>query len=144
MLPGALIAVLVSAWSAAAAAAPYGGNSSCQRRRRCGDLDIPFPFGIGPGCYHKTGEGDITFGLTCNRTAGGGHQTISGESVEVIALSLRRGQVRIRTSIVPWCYNPATRSMDEETEPWVDLSDSQFRLSVEANRLVVVGCNSFL
>ncbi|WVZ92423.1 hypothetical protein U9M48_038490 [Paspalum notatum var. saurae] len=135
-----LIAVLVSAWPAAAAATPPYGNVSCQRR--CGDLDIPFPFGIGRGCYHYTGEGDITFGLTCNRTAGGGYQALSGESVEVIGVSVRHGQARIRSGIQAWCYNRTSRSMGDNLLWWTDLSDSQFRLSDDANRFTVVGCNS--
>ncbi|KAL6859068.1 hypothetical protein ACP4OV_018070 [Aristida adscensionis] len=133
------VAVLVSA--SPAAATPHG-NASCQRR--CGDPEIPYPFGIGRGCYHYTGEGDITFGLTCNLTAGGRHRVISGESVEVVGLSVRRGQARILSDIMPWCYNRTSRSMDGAGGGlwWTDLSDSQFRLSDEANRFTVVGCNS--
>jgi hypothetical protein len=138
--------LVVSAWPAAAAAAPpptptpYGNGSSCQRR--CGDLEIPYPFGIGRGCYLYTGEGDITFELTCRRTAGGGYQAFSGEDVEVIDVSVRRGQARVRNGIQPWCYNRTSRSMGDNSLWWTDLSDSQFRLSDEGNRFVVVGCNS--
>ncbi|XP_062192921.1 putative wall-associated receptor kinase-like 16 [Phragmites australis] len=138
MLLTLIIAVLVSAWPAAAT--PPNSGASCQRR--CGDLEIPYPFGVGRGCYLYTGEGDITFGLTCNRTADGRYQAISGEAVEVIGISLRRGQARIRSDIRPWCYNRTSRSMDDNSPWWTDLSDSQFRLSDEANRFVVVGCNS--
>jgi len=54
-------------------------------------MEIPYPFGIGPGCYHDTGQGDITFGFTCNLTRSGTYQTFSGEAVEVLGVSLRRG-----------------------------------------------------
>ncbi|CAD6343185.1 unnamed protein product [Miscanthus lutarioriparius] len=136
--------LVVSAWPAAATApppTPYGGNASCQRR--CGDLEVPYPFGIGRGCYHYTGEGDITFELTCRRTAGGGYQAFSGESIEVIDINVRLGQARVRNDIQAWCYNRTSRSMVGDTSRLgPDLSDSQFRVSDEGSRFVVVGCNS--
>jgi len=134
-----IIAVLVSARPGAATAPRPSAAPSCQRR--CGDMEIPYPFGIGRGCYLYTGEGDTTFGLTCNLTADGTYKTFCYE-VEVIGISLRRGQARVRSDIRSWCYNRTSMSMDENNVWWSDFTDSQFRLSDEDNRFTVIGCNS--
>lgn len=132
-----LLAVLASACPAAGAA--WQPSEACQRR--CGDVDIPYPFGIGRDCYLYTGDDDITFGLTCNLTADGIYKPFCYEQ-EILSVSVARGKARVRTDIQPWCYNGTSRSMDPQSAPWIDFSDSSFMLSDEENRFTVVGCNS--
>jgi hypothetical protein len=90
---------------------------------------------------NERGEGDTTFGLTCNLTGDDTCKAFCYE-VQVIGISLRRGQARILSDIRSWCYNRTSTSMDKNNAWWNDFTDSQFRLSDEDNRFTVIGCNS--
>ncbi|KAG8071500.1 hypothetical protein GUJ93_ZPchr0006g43857 [Zizania palustris] len=88
------VLLIAAAWPADASTMAAQPDGACQRR--CGDVDIPYSFGIGRGCYLFTGEGDVTFGLTCNFTADGTYRPFCGEALEVLDISLRRSQARVR------------------------------------------------
>lgn len=107
--------------------------------RRCGDIEIPYPFGVGSGCHLETG--DWTFVLSCNRTDDGRYRVYNYQ-IEVLDMSVRRGQLRIYSVINPWCYNGTTRAMNNQSNWWYDMSITNFRINDAQNRFTVIGCNS--
>lgn len=136
----ALIAALVAltAWPPPAAeAAAMQPSPTCLRR--CGDIDIPYPFGVGAGCHLETG--DWTFVLSCNRTADG-RLRLYNYQIEVLDMSVRLGQLRIYSIINPWCYNSTTAAMNGQSNWWYNMSITNFRINDALNRFTVIGCNS--
>ncbi|KAM0913080.1 hypothetical protein ACQ4PT_012386 [Festuca glaucescens] len=79
-----------------AAVAPIAGISNCTTH--CGNISIPYPFGVEPGCYLDG------FNLTCRRGARGRHGRpklfLGDGTVQVLGISLRNGTVRIKSSLV--------------------------------------------
>ncbi|XP_062223161.1 putative wall-associated receptor kinase-like 16 [Phragmites australis] len=134
MILALIIIVVFSARPAATAMQP---SETCQRR--CGDIEIPYPFGIGPGCHLETG--DWTFVLSCNRTADGRLRVFNYE-IEVLDMSVRLGQLRIWNSINPWCYNGTTRAMNNQSNWEYNMSITNYRINDAQNRFTVIGCNS--
>uniref|UniRef100_A0ACD5V0P5 Uncharacterized protein n=1 Tax=Avena sativa TaxID=4498 RepID=A0ACD5V0P5_AVESA len=93
----------------------------------CGDIAVPYPFGIGPGCFH---EG---FNLSCQKK----HRTklLLGDGTEVLGISLPDGTVRIDSNVFQsasadfngtWPGPPAT---------------GPFMVSSRYNWFVAYGCN---
>ena len=61
-------------------------------RESCGKVSVPYPFGIGVGCFR---EG---FGLTCDDTQQP-PKLLLGDGVEVLGISLPDGTVRINNNV---------------------------------------------
>ncbi|TKW38494.1 hypothetical protein SEVIR_1G118400v4 [Setaria viridis] len=100
-------------------------------RETCGNLTIPYPFGIGPGCYYTNG-----FDVSCedNRT----FMHNSSSLMEIYNISLIGGQARVSTLIATNCYKNGTT-----TDGWASATTAElFTISNKANKLTAVGCNT--
>ncbi|CAO2202410.1 unnamed protein product [Urochloa humidicola] len=130
----AIVATLVLPWCAAAAAGPA---SSCTRL--CGNISIPYPFGVEPGCYHATG-----FNLTCNNSYQPPRLFLGNGTVRVLEISVPSGTVRISSSRIKFGQGPYSRGrITTGNVTWgAGLPDhGPFFLSESVNKLQAVGCN---
>ena len=76
------------------------GNSSCSGAAAvCGNVTIPYPFGIEPGCYI-----DDWFAMDCNYTLGSPKPFLRSFDLEVLDISLE-GTLRINYPMSWTCPN---------------------------------------
>ncbi|WOK95345.1 wall-associated receptor kinase-like 16 [Canna indica] len=110
-----------------ASAAPADGCPT-----RCGDVDIPYPFGIGPECSFDAG-----FALTCNETL----KKPFFYNIEVHNFSLADGQARMISDLSWQCYNSSDKTL--RALQWsMNLINSPYRFSDVHNKFLVIGCNT--
>ncbi|WOL12941.1 wall-associated receptor kinase-like 16 [Canna indica] len=110
----------------AMAAPPNVVAPHCQET--CGDISIPYPFGIGDGCFRPG------FEVTCNEST-----PFFGEyefNIGVKDISLQ-GQARMLNFIGSNCYNESTQSIS-----FLDLSSLPFKVSSKRNKFTTIGCNT--
>ncbi|KAL5196473.1 hypothetical protein ABZP36_008387 [Zizania latifolia] len=100
----------------------------------CGNLTIPYPFGIGihPRCYYRRG-----FDVSCegNRT----YMHNSSSNMEIYSINLLGGQARVNT----WIASKCSYSNNSITDGWVETTTANlFTISSSANKFTAVGCNT--
>ncbi|KAK9987822.1 hypothetical protein SO802_028061 [Lithocarpus litseifolius] len=112
------------------------GNSSCSGAAAvCGNVTIPYPFGIEPGCFI-----DDSFAIDCNNILGSPKPFLRGLDLEVLDISLE-GTLRVNYPMSWWC--PETRTENETLSAKnVSLASSPFFFSKSRNIFIAMGCGN--
>jgi hypothetical protein len=117
------VGVLLSGMAAAGVAAQLA-LPNCSDR--CGDVEIPFPFGITDGCYLND-----YFALTCDQSSG----KVQAGNLIVTNISIQEGQLDILMFVASQCLN--------ETRTYSQLTVPAFTISNTKNVFVAVGCDTY-
>ncbi|CAL5013348.1 unnamed protein product [Urochloa decumbens] len=141
LLVAAALLLLLLATTTAAAAAANIALPGCESK--CGDVDIPYPFGTTAGCYRPG------FKVTCQRSGGKdddhahppklllGSDSVSGDGPhQVLEISVQNATVRVSSTV--WFFNVG----DERPTRLAAgaAAGGPLVLSAARNRLVHIGC----
>ncbi|KAF7063291.1 hypothetical protein CFC21_069817 [Triticum aestivum] len=111
---------------------------------RCGDVPIPYPFGIGAQCAAVSLSS--FFNLDCKNTSHPLQPTVGGPAdvaVIVADISLERGEMRVLIPVSYICFtSSATVSASNNDTVGFGLEDTPFLPSPGRNRFTVIGCNT--
>ncbi|KAF6174255.1 hypothetical protein GIB67_033787 [Kingdonia uniflora] len=122
--------ICIFSWLTFASAAPLQTKSGCQST--CGDVSIPYPFGIGVGCYQNSG-----LALECNKSFTPPRLLLGTIVVRNISLS---GTMTIAVWVSFDCYNKDGTSSDKFSQK-MTLS-KLFTFSHTLNKFTAVGCDT--
>lgn len=126
--------LLVARHSASATFVP---SSEC--KSQCGDVAIPYPFGMGMNCSLAGG-----FDVTCEADKNGFSKPFIGGH-ELLNISLTNSTIRVLNPITHYCYNDTTSELDLVNGTGMydtGRSNSTFRFSDTRNKFTVIGCNT--
>ncbi|XP_078439989.1 putative wall-associated receptor kinase-like 16 [Wolffia australiana] len=111
-------------------------NPSC--KSKCGNVEIPYPFGIGEGC-HMQEHGD--FRVFCNESSSPPKPTIpSNPPLEITKIDLLEGFLHVK---VPVSYQCVSETGETTTKIFnYDFTGLPYSISLFGNLFTVVGCDT--
>ncbi|XP_059275008.1 wall-associated receptor kinase 2-like [Lycium ferocissimum] len=130
-----LVVLLQQTQAVSASRQPMVSKPGC--RDKCGNLTIPYPFGIGIGCYF-----DKEFEITCNDTNHSPAFISSNPPIYYISMD----SIRTKIPFIPVFHNKSSgKNIDGDEPVWWETSipDGYFSISAAENKLIAVGCDIF-
>ncbi|KAK3012107.1 hypothetical protein RJ639_010580 [Escallonia herrerae] len=125
VLGGILVLLLITATAQAFSLA----NPGCEET--CGNVTIPYPFGIGASC-----SANESFIVTCNNSFGPTVPYIRSINLQVLEISLE-GTIRVNSPIITSNCSDRRHSTLE-----MDFSRTPFSFSDTRNQFTATGCNN--
>ncbi|KAF7151583.1 hypothetical protein RHSIM_Rhsim02G0164900 [Rhododendron simsii] len=98
---------------------------------RCGNIDIPYPFGIGSNCSFASG-----FAVTCNDSFNPPKPFINSINLEVLKISVNGSTVRVNNPVI------TSNCTDRADGKNVNLLETPFTFSHTNNRFTGMGCDN--
>ncbi|KAJ6391746.1 hypothetical protein OIU77_025669 [Salix suchowensis] len=105
-------------------------KAGCQDR--CGNVTIPFPFGLTDDCYY-----DAAFLITCNHTFSPPKAFLGASNIDFTEIKLE-GKLHLEQYIAKDCYNASGPT--HSNSPYLTLSN--FIISDADNIFVSIGCDT--
>nr|CAB3466211.1 unnamed protein product [Digitaria exilis] len=102
----------------------------------CGDVEIPYPFGIGDDCSYWKGE----FTLTCNHSFSPPRPYVF--NMEVIDINLESGEGRVYSPVSSICYNSSNTTTEDATSWTLDFTSTPLLISSTRNEFTAIGCST--
>jgi hypothetical protein len=134
-----LLSFLATASAQVQPPAPGPGIARPGCRDRCGNITVPYPFGIGAGCFRD--DGLQGFELVCNDTHYSPPRlSTRRDNHQLTGLSLTAGEVRAYHKATRQCYNSTGGFVEKNTGTYISLLGTSYRFSAAKNRLVAFGC----
>ncbi|KAE8647199.1 hypothetical protein Csa_019019 [Cucumis sativus] len=105
----------------------------------CGDVQIPYPFGMKEGCYLN----NETFLLRCSPTADNPNVSkpfLSPQRPEMVTdISIISGEIKVWTLVAQECHSPDT-ALNDFTNFGIDVPT--YTISHTKNKFIVMGCDT--
>ncbi|XP_050209234.1 wall-associated receptor kinase 2-like [Mercurialis annua] len=111
-------------------------------RNKCGDVDVPYPFGINftsgiknePSCSLNN-----FFRFTCN-TSFSPARLMFGRNMPIHNISVEEGTISVRVDAASRCYNQT--GLRRKFSQTINLGGGPFRFSDSRNKLTTIGCDT--
>ncbi|KAL6197101.1 hypothetical protein ACLB2K_032713 [Fragaria x ananassa] len=136
--PLAAVLLLLSAVSTVKTAAAANALPGCSDK--CGDLTVPYPFGMKEGCYLRK-----EFFINCDHSTQPPTANLRKSNIVVTNISLQVGELRILNYVARNCYNAQgnrTLSLSSGSRLTLD-RQLPFTVSDSKNKFYAVGCDTY-
>ncbi|KAI3899534.1 hypothetical protein MKW92_022758, partial [Papaver armeniacum] len=95
---------------------------------KCGNVSIPYPFGIGNGCFMPR------FEIKCNDST----RAVYGSDLNVSNISILDGEMTTTLGIVTNCSDKSIQTNNE----WIGAQFRKFTFSNTKNKFIAIGCDT--